>query len=142
MTEKICVSWDEFHRQVRNLAQKIREHGDFDRIIAVSRGGFIPAGILAYELGIRDCGVINMSSYDGESKRRDEEIEISGPLQNVSARTLIVDDLADSGRTLKILRQQYPQAVTACVYAKPEGQSCCDIFAAAMPDRWVVFPWD
>lgn len=142
MTEKIYVSWDDFHRQVKILAQKIKESGDFDRIIAVSRGGLIPAGILAYELGIRDCGVVNVSSYDGESRRQDEEIEVSGTQPDADTRTLIVDDLADSGRTLKILRQKYPQAITACVYAKPAGQSACDIFAAAMPDRWVVFPWD
>lgn len=142
MSAKIYISWEEFHNQVKILAAKIKAAGKFNRIVAVSRGGLIPAGILAYELGIRDCDVINMSSYDGDKKRPDDEIEIKGLLANVDKKTLIVDDLSDSGRTLDLLRRQYPKATRACVYTKPKGQSSCEIFAQSLPDQWVVFPWD
>lgn len=142
MNDKIYISWDEFHRQVKTLTEKIKQHGNFNRIIAISRGGLIPAAIIAYELDIRNCDVINMSTYDGEAKRDEGEIEISPLLSAVDEKSLIIDDLADSGRTLQILRRLYPRAVTACVYAKPAGQPHSDIYAAAVPDRWVVFPWD
>lgn len=142
MDDKLYINWDNFHRDVLELAAKIKAAGSFKRIIAISRGGLIPAGILAYELGIRNCDVINMSTYDGEAKRHDADIEISPMLNNVDAQTLIVDDLADSGRTLQILHRQYPQATRVCVYAKPQGTAHADIFAKALPDRWVVFPWD
>lgn len=142
MSDKIYISWEEFHNQVKILAAKIKAAGKFNRIVAVSRGGLIPAGILAYELGIRDCDVINMSSYDGDKKRPDDEIEIKGLLANVDKKTLIVDDLSDSGRTLDLLHQQYPKAIRVCIYAKPNGQGTCEIFAQGLPNQWVVFPWD
>lgn len=142
MSNKIYISWEDFHAQVKKLAAKIKEKGEFNRIIAISRGGLIPAGILAYELDIRDCDVINMSSYDGEIKRQDNAIEIKGLLANVDEKSLIVDDLSDSGRTLNLLHKEYPKAVRVCVYAKPQGQTSCEIFAQELPDHWVVFPWD
>ena len=140
MNNKIYIDWAEFHAQVKLLATKVKAAGKFNRIIAISRGGLIPAGILAYELDIRNCDVINMSSYDGEIKRQDKAIEIKGLLTDIDERTLIVDDLSDSGRTLDLLHQQYPKAKRVCVYAKPSGQASCEIFAQKLPDQWVVFP--
>ena len=142
MSDKIYISWEDFHNQVKALATKIKATGTFNRIVAVSRGGLIPAGILAYELDIRNCDVINMSSYDGEIKRQDDAIEIKGLLADIDEKTLIIDDLSDSGRTLDLLHRQYPKAVRVCVYTKPNGQGACDIFAQNLPNQWVVFPWD
>ncbi len=142
MVEKLYIDWNEFHADVKLLAEKIKECGQFSRIAAVSRGGLIPAGILAYELNIRNCEAVNISSYDNESKRQDTAIEIGTGLQYADEHTLIVDDLADSGRTLQILHKLYPAAKLACVYAKPEGQKYCNIYAKQLPDKWVVFPWD
>ncbi len=142
MPNKIYINWEDFHTEVKQLATKIRESGEFDRIVAISRGGLIPAGILAYELDIRNCDVINMSSYDGDVKRQDNAIEIKGLLAGINEKTLIVDDLSDSGRTLDLLHQQYPDAVRVCVYTKPNGQKSCEIYAKKLPDQWVVFPWD
>ena len=142
MPEKIYVNWEEFHNQVKELAAKIKVAGKFNRIVAISRGGLIPAGILAYELEIRDCDVINMSSYDGEIKRQNNAVEIKGLLANIDEKTLIVDDLSDSGRTLDLLHRQYPKATRVCVYTKPKGQASCEMFAKEQPDQWIVFPWD
>ena len=122
--------------------QEIKVAGKFNRIVAISRGGLIPAGILAYELEIRDCDVINMSSYDGEIKRQNNAVEIKGLLANIDEKTLIVDDLSDSGRTLDLLHRQYPKATRVCVYTKPKGQASCEMFAKEQPDQWIVFPWD
>lgn len=143
MNEKIYIDWHEFHTHVKTLAEKLKskEH-KFNRIIAVSRGGLIPAGILAYEMNIRNCETINFSSYDDDYMRADEEIEIKNELFSVDSQTLIIDDLADSGRTLKILRKHYPDAYIACVYAKPKGIEAADCFVQDLPDKWVVFPWD
>ena len=142
MTEKIYINWNEFHSDVKALAQQLEKRGQFNRIVAVSRGGLVPAGILAYELNIRNCEAINISSYDNESKRDDTEIEIGTVLHHADEHTLIVDDLADSGRTLQILHKLYPSATLACVYVKPEGQKYCNIYAKQLPNQWVVFPWD
>lgn len=143
MTNKIYISWEDFHAHTKLLASKIRSAGkNFERIAAVSRGGLLPAGLLAYELDIRRVETVNMSSYDGNRMRGDDEIEISATLENVDGRTLIVDDLSDSGRTFRLLRKIYPQAVFASVYSKQKGKDAVDIYAADMPDAWIVFPWD
>lgn len=143
MTNKIYLSWEDVHAGVRLLAAKIKDSGrSYDRIIAVSRGGLLPAGILAYELNIRNCGAVCISSYDGDCMRADSEVELADAPQNIDAGTLIVDDLADSGRTFRILRRLYPQASYAAVYSKAKGRDTVDYCAAEMPDDWIVFPWD
>lgn len=142
MTNKLYISWQEFHQDAKNLAQLIKNNGEYNQIVAVSRGGLIPAGILAYELDIRNCQSINMSSYDGNDKRDDSAIELQADITGVDANTLIIDDLSDSGRTYRILREKFPSAKFITVYSKPEGASEVDICAKLLPDEWIVFPWD
>lgn len=143
MTDKIYIKWDEFHQHTKNLCQKIKASGEYDKIVAISRGGLLPAGIIAYELNIRNTQSINIASYDNNCDRRaDEDIEISGHPDTVNEKTLIVDDLSDSGRTFRILRAIYPQAKYVTVYAKSAGAPVVDIYEKEMPDEWIVFPWD
>ena len=142
MADKLYINWQEFHQDTKALAKKIRAHGKFDKIIAISRGGLIPAGILAYELDIRNSQAINISSYDGENRRAEDQIEVSADIGAVDAATLIVDDLSDTGSTIRLLRRSFPNACYVTVYAKPKGKADVDIFARELPDKWLVFPWD
>lgn len=143
MTTKFCISWQEFHSDTKQLVEKIKAAGTFNRIVAVSRGGLIPAGIIAYELNIRNCETINMSSYEADGTRRpDDKIELRANLDNIDSQTLIIDDLSDTGRTYKILRGLFPQAKFVTVYSKAAGVSEVDIYARLMPDQWIEFPWD
>ena len=142
MDDKIYISWDEFHQDVKTLCAKIKASGNYDKIVAVSRGGLIPAGIAAYELGIRQTAVVNAATYiDGEHKQI-ESIDGSEQAGATNDKTLIIDGLADSGQTLRLLRQCFPQAKSAVVYVKPKGSSTADFFARALQDKWGVFPWD
>ncbi len=142
MTKKLYIKWDEFHNHAKELCEKIKQSGEYNKIVAISRGGLIPAGILAYELDIRNSQAINISSYDEDKQRADEDIEIFGNVGEVDEKTLIVDDLSDTGKTFRILRRIYPQAKYVAVYAKEKGRSVVDIYARSMPDEWIVFPWD
>lgn len=142
MPDKIYISWEEFHRHTKELAAAVKAKGSFNKIVAISRGGLLPAGILAYELDIRNSQAINISSYDGDHARSDGEIEISASAGAVDEHTLIVDDLSDTGRTFKLLRPLFPQACYVTVYAKPQGAEVVDIYAADIPNQWIVFPWD
>lgn len=142
MTKKLYIKWDEFHNHAKELCEKIKQSGEYNKIVAISRGGLIPAGILAYELDIRNSQAINISSYDEDKQRADEDIEIFGNVGEVDEKTLIVDDLSDTGKTFRILRKIYPQAKYVAVYAKEKGHSVVDIYAHSMPDEWIVFPWD
>lgn len=142
MTEKIYITWDEFHNHAKELCAKIRKKGKYDKIVAISRGGLIPAGILAYELDIRNSQAVNIASYDDECRRDEKDIEISCNVGEVNGKTLIVDDLSDTGKTFRILRNKFPDAEYVAVYAKEKGKSVVDIYAREMPDAWIVFPWD
>lgn len=143
MTNKLYLNWSDFHQHTKELCKKIKDSGSYNKIIAISRGGLIPAGIIAYELDIRNNEAINFSSYDNHYDRRsDDEIEISGHVGPVDEKTLIVDDLSDTGRTFQILREVYPQAKFVTVYAKKQGAPVVDINAVDLPDDWIVFPWD
>lgn len=142
MTDKIYIKWNEFHQDTINLCKKIKQNGKYNKIVAISRGGLLPAGILAYELDIRNTQAINISSYDGEQQRSLDNVEICDNVGAVDENTLIVDDLSDTGTTFKLLRSRFPNARYVTVYAKPKGQSVVDIFAREMPDEWLVFPWD
>lgn len=138
--QKIYLNWDDIQKDTMVLANKIKEYGNFDKIIAVSRGGLIPAGIIGYALNIRHIETVNIESYDGNKQRNVEDITIDIKASN--ERVLIVDDLSDTGNTFRILRKFFPNALLTCVYTKPEGEPFTDIHAIEMPQKWIVFPWD
>ena len=62
MVDKVYITWNEFHQHAKILASKIKESGKYNKIIAISRGGLLPAGILSYELDIRNTQAIKISS--------------------------------------------------------------------------------
>lgn len=142
MVEKIHISWEDFHQHAKYLAQKIKAHGTYNKIIAISRGGLVPAGIIAYELDIRNTQAVNISSYDGERQRTAERIVIKADAGKVDKNTLVIDDLTDTGTTFRLVKQLFPEATLAAVYAKSKGKNEADIYGIDIPDKWVVFPWD
>ena len=142
------VSWDQFHRNSRALAWRLHGVAPFEGIVCVTRGGLVPAAIVARELGIRVIETVCVASYDHTRQ---------GPLQvlkGVAAQVaalgggdgkgvLIVDDLVDTGRTAKIVRDMLPAAHFATVYAKPMGRPLVDTFITEVSqDTWIFFPWD
>ena len=142
MPEKLYLSWEDFHNDVKTIANKIKQSGKYDKIVAISRGGFIPAGILAYELDIRNSAVVNMKTYVGDEHLSVETVWDSTGVGEVDEKTLIVDDLTDSGQTFNVMRKYFPLAKYVAVYAKPKSLKTADITAKELPDKWVVFPWD
>lgn len=142
------VSWDQFHRDARALAWRLAEAGPFTSIIAVTRGGLVPAAIIARELNVRMIETICVTSYDYK-KQGDLQI-IKSAADNFIVRgtkhgngLLIVDDLVDTGKTAKVVRDLLPFAHFAAVYAKPMGRPLVDTFITEVSqDTWIYFPWD
>ncbi len=135
------VSWDELHRHARALAWRLLELGPFHGIIAITRGGLVPASIVARELNIRLIDTIGIASYDHKSQG-----EIS-MLKDADAGDgegwLIVDDLVDTGSTARVVREHLPKARFATIYAKPAGRPLVDTFITEVSqDTWILFPWD
>jgi len=142
------VSWDQFHRDARALAWRLAGSGPFLAIVSITRGGLVPAGIVARELGIRLIETVCVASYDhitqGDLKVLKNVAEnVIGIGGGRGKGVLIVDDLVDTGRTAKVVREILPEAHFATVYAKPMGRPMVDTFITEVSqDTWIFFPWD
>jgi xanthine phosphoribosyltransferase len=134
------VSWDELHRYARALAWRLHEQGPFKGIVAITRGGLVPAAIVARELDVRLVDTVCISSYD--HKDQGATTVLKG-LDSDGEGWLIVDDLVDTGTTAKIVRDMLPKAHFATIYAKPAGRPLVDTFITEVSqDTWILFPWD
>ena len=142
------VSWDQFHRVSRALAWRLSDAGPFSALVCITRGGLVPAAIVARELGIRLIETVCVSSYDhtrqGELRvLKDVAATIVAASGGEGAGVLIVDDLVDTGQTAKVVRALLPRAHFATVYAKPMGRPMVDTFITEVSqDTWIYFPWD
>ena len=138
------VSWDQFHRDSRALAWRLSEEGPFEAMVAITRGGLVPAAIVARELNIRLIETVSVKSYDHKNQG---DIQILKPITDEVLRgrgkVLIVDDLVDTGATARVVRSMLPSAHFATVYAKPLGRELVDTFVTEVSqDTWIYFPWD
>jgi adenine/guanine phosphoribosyltransferase-like PRPP-binding protein len=134
------ISWEQLHRDARALSWRLVEQGPWQGIIAITRGGLVPAAIIARELDIRLVDTICIASYAG----RDQ-----GPIQVLKSVAgngdgwLLVDDLVDTGKTAKLVREMVPKAHFATIYSKPAGRPLVDTFMTEVSqDTWILFPWD
>jgi len=140
------VSWDQFHRDARALAWRLSAAGRFEGMVAITRGGLVPAAIVARELDMRIIDTVCVASYAAVTVQ--EEIKVLKSVLPETARgsgegLLIIDDLADTGATIKQVRAILPKAHVATVYAKPLGRPLVDTFITEVSqDTWIYFPWD
>ncbi|MCP8940468.1 xanthine phosphoribosyltransferase [Alsobacter sp. SYSU M60028] len=143
------VSWDQFHRDARALAWRLASSGPFQAVVCITRGGLVPTAIVARELGIKLIETVCVASYhdytsQGELRVLKEIAEkvvaLGGP---DGAGILVIDDLVDTGKTARVVRDMLPKAHFATVYAKPLGRPLVDTFITEVSqDTWIYFPWD
>ena len=147
--EKIFpVSWDQFHRDSRALAWRLHEAGPFEAVVAITRGGLVPAAIVARELNVRIIETVCVVSYQSYQNQGELKV-LKGVAPEVTSMrakgqgVLIVDDLVDTGKTARVVRDILPAAHFATVYAKPMGRPMVDTFITEVSqDTWIYFPWD
>lgn len=147
MKEQLVITWEEFLRDTRTLAQHLHTlYPLLKGIVGVARGGLIPAAIIARELDVRVIETVCVRSYDGTVVvGMDVTILKNAPISIRGDRDkwLIIDDLVDSGKTAKVVKAQFFNAVYATVYAKPDGEKYTDHFVQLIPqDTWIHFPWE
>jgi xanthine phosphoribosyltransferase len=148
-THYYTVTWDQLHRDARALAWRLMERGPFTGIVAVTRGGLIPAAIIARELDLRLVESVSIVTYQVSAETNQDQ-ERGAPIVTKSAAAagdgtgfLIVDDLVDTGTTARVVRGLLPRAHFACIYAKPAGRDIIDSFVTEVSqDTWILFPWD
>ena len=139
-TKTFPVSWEELHRHAKALAWRVMEQGPWEGLVAVTRGGLVPAAIVARELEIRLIDTVCIASYDDEERGK---LSVLKKVPGDGTGWLIVDDLVDTGKTAQAVRNMLPQAHFATVYAKPAGRPLVDTFITEVSqDTWILFPWD
>lgn len=147
--DDIVISWPELHRDTRVLCHTLMDKGPFKGIIAIARGGMIPAALVARELEIRLLDTICASSYE-ESVQDSEgaqimrsEVKVLKGVDHDGEGYLLIDDLVDTGNTARVIRKLLPKAFFATLYAKPMGRDVVDLCVKEFSqDKWVYFPWD
>ncbi|WP_342361608.1 xanthine phosphoribosyltransferase [Terrarubrum flagellatum] len=143
------VSWDQFHRDARAMAWRLADKGPFQAIVCITRGGLVPAAIVARELEIKLIESVCVASYHDYKSQGELQVlkDIAPSIRAIGdgqgKGVLVVDDLTDTGKTAKVVRAMLPNAHFATVYAKPMGVPTVDTFITEVSqDTWIYFPWD
>jgi xanthine phosphoribosyltransferase len=145
--DEIVISWPELHRDARYLSAQLHERGGWSGIIAITRGGLVPAALVARELEIRLIDTVCLASYgatggDG-AEQKQGAIQLLKGVAGDGAGYLLIDDLVDTGRTAQVVRQLLPRAYFATLYAKPAGRPFVDTCVKEFKQsKWIYFPWD
>lgn len=149
--EREILTWSRFGDATRELAQQVADsQWQADVVVAIARGGLIPAGAVAYALGVKAMAATNVEFYTGIGEVLTEPVFLP-PLMDSSSlggkRVLVVDDVADSGRTLqKVIESlsEGPAAAasvrSAVLYHKPRSVIVPD-YVWLSTDKWIMFPW-
>jgi xanthine phosphoribosyltransferase len=137
------VTWDEIQFLCRGLAEKIHAaHPGLTHMLAITRGGLFPAGILARELNIKQIETVGIESY-ADNKEQGQIRLLKSFSSDYAENVLVVDDLADTGNTLKFLKKTLSASIVTTLFVKPEGKGLVDFYAEEVPQTtWVRFPWD
>jgi uncharacterized protein len=147
-SEREILTWDLFGKATRELATTIAEDGfQPDLILSIARGGLFAAGALGYALDVKNLHVMNVEFYTGINERLDMPVMLP-PVPNVvdltGARVLVADDVADTGATLKLVRDFCQDHVAevrcAVIYEKPRSEVKCE-YVWRHTDLWINFPW-
>lgn len=141
-TLTLHLTWPDINILSKQLADTLQEK-KWVGILAITRGGLIPAGILAQKLGIRRIETINIQSYNQENNQEDA-LRLNTPnIQNEGENWLVVDDLVDSGLTIRAVKKLFPKAEFAVLVAKPNGQPMADYYVKDVAQNiWIIFPWE
>ncbi|MFF0494561.1 phosphoribosyltransferase [Nocardia sp. NPDC003482] len=148
MSDREELGWDLFGTASRELAEQVAADGfEPDLILSIARGGLFVAGALGYALDVKNLHVMNVEFYTGVDQRLDMPVvlpPVPSAVDLAGARVLVADDVADTGATLKLVRDFCADKVSevrcAVVYQKPRSEVDCE-YVWKRTDRWINFPW-
>ena len=146
--EEECIPFDVINVVARTVATRFKGRG-ITHVIGVARGGLVPATIISYMLD-KPLITYGISSYKGTKKT--EKIHTSQPLNTAelkenNAHVLVVDDICDTGDTMKYITTNLALGSisykTACIFTKEKHKEWLDHYGLIAPDdKWIVFPWE
>lgn len=137
---KVLYTWQEFDKDCRKLAEIIKkEKVEYTRIIAVTRGGLLVAGMMSHFLPKVPIDTVCLSSYCGMIQKDMKIIK----KDTCNEKVLICDDVVDTGGTAKVLKKMYPKSILAVIHYKSKISPDIrpDYFISDTSD-WIVYPWE
>ncbi|MBR8743842.1 phosphoribosyltransferase [Nocardiopsis sp. MG754419] len=146
--ERENLTYELFGTAMREMAQAIADDGfEPDIILSIARGGLFVAGGLGYALDVKNLHVMNVEFYTGVGTTLDMPVMLP-PVPNVvdlsNKKVLVADDVADTGKTLKLVHDfcaaHVAEVRSAVVYEKPQSLIKCE-YVWKHTDRWINFPW-
>lgn len=146
--DREVLTYDDFGRAVREVAQEIVDSGfEPDIVLSIARGGLPFGGALGYALDLKNVSVVNVEFYTGVDQRLEVPIMLPPTPAAVDLsgmNVLVVDDVADTGKTLKLVQEFLADHVAesriACIFEKSRTIVNCD-YVWKRTDRWIDFPW-
>jgi hypoxanthine phosphoribosyltransferase len=146
--EREVMTWDDLGTSARWIAETVHADGyEPDIILAIARGGLLPGGAVAYALGVKNTYTMNVEFYTDVDQRLDVPMVLPPVPELIDvgdSRMLIVDDVADTGRTLEVVHRfcegKVAEVRTAVLYEKPRSVVRCD-YVWKRTDLWITFPW-
>jgi hypoxanthine phosphoribosyltransferase len=148
--ERIYLSWREFEKLISTVIPQLQKQ-NYDSVLAITRGGIIPGGLIAERLGISKVMIASVDFYSDEESDMDWPVFMQFPMDNLlqGERVLIVDDVWDKGKETTTVRERVEQAggtaTTFVMHYKPHRS----IFPNAQPDcytaitqDWIIYPWE
>lgn len=146
--EREILGWEQFGEASRELAKMVADDGyEPEMILSIARGGLCIGGALGYALAVKNTYTMNVEFYTGVDERL-EVPRILPPAPDFvdlgQAKLLIVDDVADTGHTLKSVHDfcagKVGEVRTAVIYEKSHSVVQCD-YVWRRTDLWINFPW-
>ena len=152
-TNKLILSWEDIENMCFDLAKKIESQNiKIDKIIAVSRGGLIPGRILSSLLNNKNLSTIRVTFYIKPNQTKETPHLAEDLSTDVTGKTvLVVDDVLESGKTLKLtynylMERGAKKVYTAVLINKfvdgKEKQIEPDFFSMKTYGKWIVYPWE
>jgi len=146
--QRETLTYEDFGRAARELAQQVADDGfEPDLVLSIARGGLFLGGALGYALDVKNLFVMNVEFYTGVDERLELPVVLPPTLDVVDltgSRVLIADDVADTGKTLELVKDfcggHVSDVRTAVVYEKPRSLVRCD-YVWKRTDAWIDFPW-
>ena len=149
MSNKKYYTYNEIHGFCENLARRLKGK-QFDSVVGVSRGGLIPATIIAEHLNIRHLRTMGVHSYklNGLGKRS-KSVLYQSCSPYLSGRVLVIDDISDTGNTFKFLKDHFSrnnsidEIVTCSLFVRRSSSFIPDYYHTDIIGKdWIVFPWE
>jgi hypoxanthine phosphoribosyltransferase len=146
--DREVMTWDDLGTAARHLAQAVTDEGYApDIVLAIARGGLLPGGAVAYALGVKNSCAMNVEFYTDVDQRLEVPLILPPAPELIDlgdSRMLIVDDVADTGRTLEVVQEfcvgKVAEVRSAVLYEKPHSVVKCE-YVWRRTDRWIDFPW-